>query len=128
MEKSKIDQISYLYETLDYTDKKDVFTKNFSFGIFNGNNMNDKLVLISLVSLTYIQMKKKKPTITPLEILIQITGNSKDNSFFFKFLESLSIIVEDFSSECKEIDSCGLKTSQEIINKIKELLSLWMPF
>ena len=43
-------------------------------------------------------------------------------------LENLSILIEDFSYDCTEIDSCGLKTSQEIVNKIKEILNTWIPF
>lgn len=127
MEKEKIEEICRLYESLNYVDKKDVFSRTFSFGALSGD-LNDKLVLISLVSLTYIQMRKKNPMITPFEILIKITGIQIDNSFYCRFLESLSIVVEDFSYECKNIDSCGLKTSQEIINKIKELLDQWLPF
>lgn len=127
MENKTID-ISIKIDNLDYTDKKEVYQKSFSIGNINSQDMNDKLVLISLVSLSYQKMKEKDPSITPLKILMKITGQAKDNSSFYQFLESLSIIVEDFSYGVKKIDSCGLQTSQEIFNKIKEILNTWMPF
>lgn len=127
MGKAKVDEICFLMDGLDYVDRKDVFDKNFSFDNV-GEDLNDKLVLISLVSLTYIKMKEKSPLITPLEILCSITGERKSNTFMYKFLENISIIVENFTYGITKIDSCGLKNSTEIINKIKEILGKWMPF
>lgn len=128
MDRNKVAEITIQINTLEYTDKKDVYQKVFSLGNLQSEDMNDRLVLISLIGLTYQKMKDKDSTITPLKILMKITGQSKDNSGFYQFLEALSIIVEDFSYGVKKFDSCGLKTSQEIINKIKELLNTWMPF
>lgn len=127
MGKTKVDEISFLIEGLDYTDKKDVFSRNYSLDVI-GDDLNDKIVLISLVALTYSKLKVQSPLITPLEILCKITNQSKDNTCFFKLLESISIIVEDFSLGIIKIDSCGLKNSNEIIGKIKEILGKWMPF
>lgn len=128
MGKRKVDEICFLMDGLEYIDKRDVFDKNFSFDCV-GEDLNDRLVLISLVSLTYIKMKEKSPTITPLDILIQITGEKKSNSsYMYKFLESVSIIVENFTYGVTKVDSCGLKNSTEIINKIKEILAKWTPF
>ena len=128
MERDKVIDLSMQIDALEYTDKKEVYQKSFSLGNLESDDMNDRLVLISLIGLTYQKMKEKEATITPLKILMKITGQSKDNSSFYQFLEALSIIVEDFSYGIKKFDSCGLKTSQEIINKIKELLNTWMPF
>lgn len=127
MERDKIEQICSLFDSLDYTDKKEVFGRTFAFSYVT-DVMNDKLVLISLVALTYKKMREKQPTITPLEVLLKITGESKSNSPYYKFLESLAITAEDFSYGCTTIDACGLTTSKDIINKIKELLSQWLPF
>ena len=65
---------------------------------------------------------------TPLKLLMKLTGEEKSNSGFYQFLEALAILVEDLSYGCTKIDTCGMKTSQEIINKIKEILSQWLPF
>ena len=114
-------------EGLTYEQRRDLHVRYFSLGSI-GKNLNDKLILISLLSLTYMKMKVKKPDITLLDILKSITKQAPDNSSFYQMLESLSIVVEDYSYGCSEADSCGLNSSQDIINKIKEILSSWLPF
>ncbi len=128
MNKHAVQSLVIGFEVLEYTDKLSAYNKIFSLGKFNSDNMNDKLVLISLVALANKMMKEKDATMTPLKLLMSITGQIKDNSGFYQFLESLSIIIEDMSYGCKKIDACGMKTSQEIINKIKEILDTWLPF
>ena len=128
MEQNKIDNCVYLLNNVDYIDKKAIYTSVFTFGELDSKNVNDKLILISLLSLVYIKSKEKNPTITPIEILCKILGKQKDDGDFYRFLEALSIIVEDFAHGCTTADNCGLKTTVEIINKIKEILNTWMPF
>lgn len=115
-------------DNLSYNEKLDVYNRSFSIGCFVSKDINDRLILLSLISLTYFQLKKKDPNIKPIEILCKITNTKNDNSIFYQALESLSIIVEDFGYDCTKADSCGLKTSNEIINKIKEILNTWSPF
>jgi len=116
-------------KNLSYEEKKNVYNDLFSLGFFNrSQNVNDKLILISLVSLTYLKMRQKNPKIKAIDILKSITKQQEDNSSFYNMLEALSIIVEDHSYECNTADNCGLKSSQEIINKIKEILDSWTPF
>lgn len=113
---------------LEFEAKKQLFNKVFSLGNFNGLSVNDKLILISLVSFVYLRLKSKNSEVTPLRILMKLTNQKPDNSFFYQMLESLSIWVEEFSYDSKDADSCGLKTSDEIYTKIKELLNTWTPF
>lgn len=128
MHRELVDEVHRTLNNLDYYDKHSVYQKVFSLGNLASDDMNEKLVLISLVALVTQKMREKDPTNNPLKLLMQITGQIKDNSFFYQFLESLSIIVEDFMYGCKKFDPCGLKSSQEIINRIKEILSTWVPF
>ena len=128
MHRELVDDVHRTLNNLDYYDKHSVYQKVFSLGNLVSDDMNEKLVLISLVALVTQKMREKDPTNNPLKLLMQITGQIKDNSFFYQFLESLSIIVEDFMYGCKKFDPCGLKSSQEIINRIKEILSTWVPF
>jgi hypothetical protein len=115
-------------ESLSYEDKLYVYSRVFTTGNLDTKNLDDKLVLISLLSLTYKKMKEKDSTITPLKILLSITKTTNDGTHYYQFLESLSIIVEDFSYDCSQISPCGLTSSAEIINKIKTLLDRWLPF
>ncbi|MDA3855096.1 MAG: hypothetical protein PF569_02470 [Candidatus Woesearchaeota archaeon] len=114
---------------LTYEEKKNLYTKTFSIGNFHKtSSIDEKMVLLSLVSLVYLKTKEKKRDIIPLDILIQITQGTKDDSAFYNMLESLSILVEDFCYETEVASSCGLKNSKEIIHKIKEILNSWIPF
>jgi len=114
-------------EKVSFNDKKAIFQKFFTTG-FLSISLNDKLVLISLIALTSYKLKSKNPTLTTLSLLLKITNQKEDSSAFYNFLESLSILVDDLSYGNSTFDSCGLSSSDEIIKKIKNLLSLWLPF
>lgn len=128
MEADKVVDISNQLNRLTYEGRKDVYQRTFSLGYLNSEEMNDRLILISLVALVYQKMKLKEKDITPLKVLVKITGEKEENTTYYQFLEALAIIVEDFSYGMKKIDACGFKTSAEIINKIKEILNTWIPF
>ena len=116
-------------QNLTFEERRKYYTTNFSLGtIGNLNSVNDKLILLSLLSLTYIKMKEKNPKITVLDILLNITKQKPDNSIFYQMLENLSFMVEDLCYNCKTADSCGLNSSKEIVDKIKEILNTWIPF
>lgn len=128
MNQNKVDLISDEINSLSYEEKLKVYTKCFSIGNFLSKHVNERLILLSLLSLTYFKLKEKDKNIKPVDVLIKITNGKKDDTFFYQMLESLSILVEDFGYNCNKADSCGLKNSQEIINKIKEILNTWIPF
>lgn len=128
MDELKITTLADQVKALSYTDKLRLYQLNFSMGYLYTEDLNDRLVLISLLALTYQKLHAKDKSITPLKILLKITGQEADDSAFYHSLEALSILAEDFSYGIKKIDTCGLQNSQDIINKIKELLSTWMPF
>jgi len=128
MGKGAVDRVVYEIEKLSYGDKLAVFSRVFSLGKLDSIELNEKLVLISLVALTTQKLREKDPTITPLKVLLKITGQVPDNSGFYQYLEGLACLVEDASYGCTKFDSCGCKTSNEIINKIKTILSSWLPF
>lgn len=126
--KNNTAEIALIINSLEYKDKRDIFEKCFSIGNFGTQNVNDILILLSLVSLTFLKLKEKDPNVTPLSILTKITNQRQDNSEYYKLLESLSILVEDLTYNCTKADNCGLNNSQEIITKIKEILNTWLPF
>lgn len=127
MDDNKINNLVREYDNLSYEEKKSFYLKTFSLGYF-GDSTDNLMILLSLVLLTYLKLGKSNPKVTVLAILLKITGQTNDGSYYYKMLESLSIIVEDLSHSNKNPNSCGLKNSKEIINKIKELLSTWTPF
>lgn len=123
-----VDTLAKQINELSYEDKKLLYTKTFSLGVIGGDSIDEEVILISLLSLTYMKLKEKDSSITPLKILIRITGETDTKSYFYRFLESLSIYVEDLSWCHSKANSCGLTSSDEIIKKIKQLLSTWTPF
>lgn len=130
MEEESIDTIEQavqLISNLDYEKRKSVYSRLFGLGVFEGESLDSKLVLISLVAITWLKLKEKNPKIVPLEILEKVTSELK-GTLYHKVLEDLSILVEDLCYGHRTASSCGLKSSQEIINKIKETLNTWTPF
>lgn len=114
---------------MNYNEKKEFYTKNFSIGNFtSAEGLSERLILISLITLVYLKTKEKDDEITVLKILMQITGQKADNSGFYQVLENLSILIEDLSYDVRTADACGLTTSKDIIKKIKEILNSWIPF
>lgn len=122
-----VDNLVKEIEGLSYKDKAQLYTKCFGFGTIASSEMNEKLVLISLIALTSQKLKEKNLELTTLDLLVKITGE-KERTHFYRFLENLSILVDDLSYCSTKFDPCGLKNSTEIINKIKELLNTWTPF
>lgn len=124
----KTNEVITTLQNMSYEEKLDVYREVYFLGTFSSDTVNDKVILISLISLLYIKMKQKNPKVTPLQIIMKITGQEADGTIYYKMLETLSIMVEEFSWQCKTASPYGLKTSKEIINKIKEILSVWIPF
>ena len=114
---------------MSYQDKKDVYNAVFSLGKFNvSDSVNDKMILISLVTLTYMKLRQQNANIRAIDILCKITNSKKDESSHYQMLEGLGVLCEDMSYCCKTADSCGLQNSNDIINKIKQILGTWSPF
>lgn len=128
MSKEKVNEAVILFENLEYADKLNAYQKVFSLGTFGSNELNNKLIYFSLLALCTKKLREKDAQVTPLSILMRITNQIKDNSAFYQFLEASSIITEDFMYGCTVFDTCGLKSSEEILNKLKEIVSSWRPF
>lgn len=114
---------------LPYENRKNTYLSTFSLGTFQkAKSVNDKMVLLSLICYAYFQMKVKKPEITHLEVVLAVTKAKKDSTAYYQMLESLAIVCEDLCYNTTSADSCGLDTSKKVIDKIKEILTSWVPF
>jgi hypothetical protein len=122
-----VDEITNEINNLSYEDKFKLYIRCFGFGGLVSPELDDKLILISLIALTSYKLKEKNPKFTTLDLLIQIT-KEKEGTSFYKSLENLAMLVDDLSYGVTKFDSCGLTDSKQIINKIKELLNTWTPF
>jgi hypothetical protein len=124
-----MNELDCLYNELDYHQKCGFYFNHFSLGSLNSKKLKDKLVLIGLLCFVTQQMRKKDGLITVRDVLEKILGKIiTEHTGYEEFLVGLCIICEDLLYNCEECDSFGLKTPQEIISKIKALLSEWTPF
>jgi hypothetical protein len=122
-------ELDCLFNELDYHQRCSFYFKHFSMGSFNSKKLKDKMLLIGLLCFVTFQMRKKEGLITVRSVLEKILGKILTGcTGFEESLIGLCIICEDLLYNCEECDSFGLKTPQEVITKIKELLSEWNPF
>ena len=102
---------------------QDIYIQYFSLGKI-ASNINEKFALISLIGYIVYNMKRKKPDVSYYEVIYKLAEGSGLSELEIK---SLAVIVEDFSYECTEFPTFGLKP-KEMTEKIKEILSKKMPF
>jgi len=96
-----------------------------SIGYFEGEDMDDKLMLISLIARLYTSYHKVKKG-NMLDMMRAICPSEEDQ--FNIFLSNLCDVTTELMYGCTKIDNCGYNTSKEAITKIKELISKWIPF
>lgn|SRR5574344_1533700 len=95
----------------------------FSFGYIN-SDINAKLAIISLLGYIVTELKKKNPDVTYFSVLTKITSGLGIPE---EFIWAIAIVSEDFAYGCTEFPTFGMKPNQ-MVNKIKEILSLYTPF
>lgn len=126
---SNLSSLEKQIQELAYEEKAKLFTRCFGFGTIASEQLNDKLILISLVAYAHSRLKVKYPEMKIIDLLVQITKVNKEKSkYLYPALENLAIIIEDLTYNTTEFDSCGLDNSNDIINKIKAFLETWTPF
>jgi len=115
---------------LSYKDKVTIYNDFFDLGGITSMSLNNRMALVSLICLVTFKMRQKNTSETCHSVLKKII-KSEDmlrNTQFGNFIEGLSIVCENFMYSCTKFDTFGLKSSEEIVNKIKELLDEWLPF
>lgn len=122
-------QLEVLLESTNYDDQRSIYQKLFTSGTQTSGKLKNKLDLINLVCLVSQKMSVDNKTVTPKDVLEKITGKSLNyNDPYDHFLIGFSIVCDDMMFGVTEIDTLGLKTSGEIVTKIKNLLAEWLPF
>ena len=107
-----------------YEELKEIYNKYFTLS-YLGSGTN-KLALISLVCHLTNVLKAKKPDMTCWTLLYQLNksiGEPIDDTS----LKGIAILCEDMLYGTTEFPTFGLK-DKEIPEKIKELISNWLPF
>lgn len=109
-----------------YQELSEVYAKYFSLGYLN-TDIGSKFALISLVCFLTKQARLKNPEATPYQVLMKIIGDTPENKSW-DFIKSLSIICEDFLKQTTDFLTFDLKTSREMVLKIREILDTYLPF
>ena len=113
---------------MKFKELQQLYSENFSLGYINaGNNrssIENRFVLISLVDYITYKAKLKNPDVTHYEIIMKL---SKNLGLSDNFIKGLSIVCEDFSYQCTDFPTFGLK-GQDIIKEAVAILKSCMPF
>ena len=110
-----------------YQELQETYATYYSLSGLN-TSLENKFGLISLICFLTKQAKRKNPDATCWMVIRKITENeipSKEQESFYK---GISIVCDDFMKHTTEFLTFDLKTSKDMINKIKEILSTWLPF
>ena len=107
-----------------YEELKEIYNKYFTLS-YLGSGTN-KLALVALTChLTHV-LKQNKPDTTCWKLLYQL-NKSVGEPINDTSLKGIAILCEDFLYGTTEFPTFGL-TDKEIPDKIKELISNWLPF
>lgn len=123
--KSVVNQV----KELTYEEKKYIFRELCDLGSMTSGKISSRFVLIALICLVTDNMKNKDSNISCLKVIQKIIGTDSTPSVHFnQYIECLALVCENFMYACKEFDTFGFKSSDEIVEKIRELLLEWCPF
>lgn len=109
-----------------YNDLRNIYDKYFSLQRIDGD-IDNKFALISLICLLTDAQRKKSPGVTCYSIIKKVLSIIK-LEIPDDYCEGLAIICEDFMIGTNKYNSCGLKSSKEVIEKIGQILANWLPF
>lgn len=109
---------------MKFEELRQLYKENFSLE-YLGNSIENKMILICLICYITDKAKSKKPDITYYQVITKICKDL--GGLPEEFIKVLAIICEDFSYGCTTFPTFNLK-NEEIIPKIKEILTNYLPF
>ena len=113
---------------MNFNELKRFYSEHFSLGyIDSGHNrsaIEERFVLISLICYITYKSKLKNPDITHYEIIMKL---SKNLGLPNEFIKGLAIVCEDFSYDCTDFPTFGLK-GQDVIKEAVSILKSYIPF
>lgn len=107
---------------MNYIKLQEVYSKYFSLA-YLGKDISSKFAVISLISFITKELKKKHPRVTYYQVIYKIAGDILPE----EYIARIAVICEDFAYGCTEFPTFGID-KKDIPEKIKEILSNWLPF
>ena len=94
--------------------------------------IDNKFGLISLICFLTKQARVKKPDATCLQVLEKVNAPTTEEHFCAcpngDFIKGLAIICEDYMKTKGDFMTFGMKSSKEMVAKIREILGTELPF
>ena len=114
---------------MTYKELSQFYSDNYSIGYLNSSTttrspFENRLVLISLICHITYRTKLKNPDITHYQVIMKLSDKL---GLPDKFIKGLSIICNDFSYQCTEFPTFGLK-GQDMVKEVRAILSTYLPF
>lgn len=111
-----------IIKTPPYEEMQRLYSNYFSLGFLN-KDINTKFALISLICNVTEKLKTKSPDVTHYKVIRKITNGELPEDY----VKGLAVVCSDFAYGCNEFPTFGIEISK-MPDKIKEILSNWMPF
>lgn len=109
-----------------YQDLEKYYQEYFSLGNLNCD-IGSKFALISLICFLTKQARVKNPDATCYLVIMKIIDNEV-SQHDLKFIRGLSVVCTDMMKYCDEFLTFDMKSSKEMVSKIKEILHTYLPF
>lgn len=120
------------FKDLSIQGKEDVFVQLFSMGTNTNASIDDKFELLYLICFLSSKMKERDPEKfkKPLNVLQHLYGRTfSDQTGEDSYLVNLAILSNELLYGVNEIKKpAGFTNMGEICDRIKDLVSQWMPF
>ena len=115
---------------MNFEELKKFYSEHYSLGYLNLKESDGhspferKLILISLICYVLEKNKPKNPDLTYYSLIYKL---NKSLGLPDEFIKGLAIVCEDFSYQCHEFPTFGLK-GKDILNEIGAILKTYVPF
>ena len=113
---------------MTFKELKKFYSENFGLGYIDGGNnrspFENRIVLIGLICYITYKAKLKNPDVSHYQIIMKL---SEGLGLPDGFIKGLSIVCEDFSYQCHEFPTFGLK-GKDILKEVVAILKTYIPF
>ena len=113
---------------MNFEELRRFYSEYYSLGYIksghNRSSIEERFILISLIDYITYKSKLKNPDTTHYEIIMKL---SKNLGLSDEFIKGLAIVCEDFSYDCTDFPTFGLK-GQDIVKEAISILKSYLPF
>lgn len=123
----RINDVCNSFNLLTYDEKKAFINRTFGFRLLTVPDLDNRLVLVSLLNAIFRAYKKNHPEETMDAFIPKLLKDKLcdlDKEWFVNFLP----FAESLAEGCDKVNTFGLKTAGDFKNEICKILNLLLPF